>query len=145
MEADRKADQTKAEANKKKDKEERKAAQAKADANRVQMQELMKMLHTYQAKTDAVLPAMQVTETSRKETAAAFKPETEVKTMAFQEMEAHQEEEEEPTSVDRKPEAAKQQKAPVDDAEVMPVGEPKKRRCRDQNWPRSTAARNQKL
>jgi hypothetical protein len=28
---------------------------------------------------------------------------------------------------------------------VMPVGEPKKRRCRDQNWPRSTAARNQKL
>jgi hypothetical protein len=54
------------------------ANQAKADADRVQMQELMKMMQAYQARTDAVLLAMQVTETSRKETAAAFKPETEV-------------------------------------------------------------------
>jgi hypothetical protein len=45
-------------------------------------------------------------------------------------MEAHQEEEE-PISADRKPEAAKQRQAPVDDAEVMPVGEPKKKRRRD--------------
>jgi hypothetical protein len=44
--------------------------------------------------------------------------------MAFQEMEGHQEEEE-PTSADRKREA------PVDDTEVMPVGEPKKKRCKD--------------
>jgi hypothetical protein len=102
----------------------------KADADRAQMQELMKTLQAYQAKTDAVLPAMQVTETSRKETAAAFKPETEVKTMACLEMEAH-EEGEEPTSADRKPEAAKQREVPVDDAEIMLVGEPKKKRRRD--------------
>jgi hypothetical protein len=42
---------------------------------------------------------------SRKETAAVIEPETEVKTTVLQEMEAHQEE---PTSADRKPEAAKQ-------------------------------------
>jgi hypothetical protein len=86
---------------------DRKAAQVKADADREQMQELTKTLQAYQAKTDAVLPAMQVTETSHKETAAAFEPETEeVETMACQEMEARQEEEK-PTSADRKPEAAK--------------------------------------
>jgi hypothetical protein len=87
------------------------ANQAKADADRVQMQELMKMLQAYQAKTDAILPAMQVTETSRKETAAAFKPETEVKMMACQEMEAHQKEKE-LTSADRKLEAAEQREVP---------------------------------
>jgi hypothetical protein len=129
-EADRKADQAKAEADRKIDKEERKAAQAKADADRVQTQELMKMMQAYQAKTDAVLPAIQVTETSRKETAAVIKPETEVKTMACQEMEAHQKEEE-PTSADRKPEAAEQREAPIDGATVIPVGEPKKKRRRD--------------
>jgi hypothetical protein len=91
---------------------------------------MMKMMHAYQAKTDAVLPAMQVMETSRKETATVIEPETEVKTMACQEMEAHQEEEE-PTSVDRKPEAAEQREVPIDDAEVMPVGEPMKKRRRD--------------
>jgi hypothetical protein len=101
------------------------ANQAKAGADRVQMQEMMMMLQAYQAKTDAVLPAMQVTETSRKETAATFKPETEVKTMACQEMEAHQREEE-PTSAERKPEAAKQREVPAENATVMPVGEPKK-------------------
>jgi hypothetical protein len=47
------------------------------------MQELMKMLQAYQAKTNAVLRATQVTETSQKETAAVIEPETEVKTMAF--------------------------------------------------------------
>jgi hypothetical protein len=94
------------------------------------MQEMMKMLQAYQAKTDAVLPAIQVTETSRKETAAAFKPETEVETMACQGMEARPEKEK-PTSAERKAEAEKQRKAPVDDAEVMPVGEPKKKRRRD--------------
>jgi hypothetical protein len=81
-EADRKADQEKAEADRKTDKEDlmakldadRKAAQedlmAKLEADRAQTQEFMKMLEAYQAKTDAVLPAMQVTETSHKETAA---------------------------------------------------------------------------
>jgi hypothetical protein len=53
-------------------------------------------------------------------------------TMACQEMETHPEEEE-PTSADRKPEAAKQRQVPVEDAEVMPVGEPRKKRRRDRN------------
>jgi hypothetical protein len=77
MEADRKADQEKAKADRKIDKEERKASQANAVADRVQMQELMKMMHVYQTKTDAVLPAMQVMDTSHKETAAVIEPETE--------------------------------------------------------------------
>jgi hypothetical protein len=47
------------------------------EAERRDLKELIKMMQAYQAKTDAVLPAMQVTETSRKETAAAFKPKTE--------------------------------------------------------------------
>jgi hypothetical protein len=40
-------------------------------------------------------------------------------------------EEKGPTSVDRKPEAAQQEEVPLQDAEVMPVGEPKKKRRRD--------------
>jgi hypothetical protein len=115
LDANMKSYQEKTEANLKKNQEDfmakldadRKAAQAKADANRVQMQELMKMMDAYQAKTDAVLLAMQVMDTSHKETATVIEPETEVKMMACQEMEAHQEEEE-PTSADRKPEAAEE-------------------------------------
>ena len=52
-----------------------------------------------------------------------------VETTAFQEMEARQDEKK-PTSLDRKPEAAQKEEVPKVD-EVMPVGEPKKRR-RDQ-------------
>jgi hypothetical protein len=52
-----------------------------------------------------------------------------METMACQEMEAHQEEKK-PTSVDIKPEAAERE-VPTEDAEVMPVGEPKKKRRRD--------------
>jgi hypothetical protein len=66
---------------------------------------------------------------SHKETVAENKPETEVKTMACQEMEAHQEEE--PTSADKKPEAAEQREVPAENATVMPVEEPKKKRLRD--------------
>jgi hypothetical protein len=55
---------------------------------------------------------------------------TRKETMACQEMEARQEEEE-PSSVDRKPEVAEQREVPVEDAEVMPVGKPKKKRRRD--------------
>jgi hypothetical protein len=79
---------------------------------------------------------------SCKETAARIEPETEVKTMACQEMEECQEEEE-PTSADRKPEAAEQREVPIDDAEVMPVGEPKKKRHRDQKL--AAKRRRQKL
>jgi hypothetical protein len=49
-------------------------------------------------------------------------------TLACQEMEAHQEEKE-PTSPDRKPEAAQKDEAHVDDAEAMLVGEPKKKKA----------------
>jgi hypothetical protein len=110
---------------------DRKADQERADADRAQMQEMMKMLQAYQSKTDSVLPAIQVTETSHKETAAVIEPENEVETMACQGMEARPEEEK-PTSTDRKPEAAKQRKAPAENATVMPVREPKKKRRRDQ-------------
>jgi hypothetical protein len=51
--------------------------------------------------------------------------------MACQEMEARLEEEE-PTSVDMKPKAAQEKEVPVEDATVMLVGEPKKKRSKDQ-------------
>jgi hypothetical protein len=111
---DRKKDMEKMEAKRRKDKED-----------------LMEKLDIYQAKTDAVLLAMQVMESSHKGIVAETKPETGIKTMACQEMGAHPEEEE-PTSVDMKPEAAEQSEVPVQDATVMPVGEPKKKRRRDQ-------------
>jgi hypothetical protein len=67
---------------------------------------------------------------SRKEIVAESKPETEIKTMACQEMEARQEEEG-PTSVEMKPEATEEEEVPAENATVMPVGEPKKKRRRD--------------
>jgi predicted ATP-grasp superfamily ATP-dependent carboligase len=103
-----KADKEEMETNRKKDKED-----------------LMAKLDIYQAKTDAVLLAMQVMETSHKETVTENKPETEVKTMACQEMEAHQEEK--LTSLDRKPEAAEEEEVPVEDAVMKPVNGRKKR------------------
>jgi hypothetical protein len=69
--------------------------------------------------------------TSRRETAAVIEPETEVKTMAYRETTEERQEEKKPTSPDRKPEEAQKDEAPADDAEVMPVGEPKKKRRRD--------------
>jgi hypothetical protein len=54
---------------------------------------------------------------SHMEMVSAFKPEIEEETMA---------------SVDTKPEVA-QQEVPIEEAEVMPVGEPKKKRRRDRN------------
>jgi hypothetical protein len=122
METDRKAWREKVEADRKIDKEERKA-------DRVQTQQMMKMLQAYQAKTDAILPAIQVRQTSCKETIAVIKP-NEVETMACQGMEARQIEEK-PTSPDRKPEAAKQRKVPAEYATEIPVGEPKKKRRKD--------------
>jgi hypothetical protein len=63
-------------------------------------------------------------------TAAVIEPENKVRAMACQEMEEHQEEVE-PTSADRKPEAAKQRKFPAENATVMPVGELRKKRRKD--------------
>jgi hypothetical protein len=49
-------------------------------------------------------------------------------TMACQgNMEARLEAEDKPASVDTTPDVARDQEVPVEDAEVMPVGEPKKR------------------
>jgi hypothetical protein len=121
------ANQEKAEADRKTDKEEIKTGHKELLAK---MQELMKMIQAYQAKTYAFLPTMRVTETSHKGTAAAFKPANQVKTVACQEMEAYQKEKE-PTSAGRNPEATKQREGPVDDAELMPVGEPKKKLRKD--------------
>jgi hypothetical protein len=52
------------------------------------------------------------------------------KTLACQEMEARQDQEQ-PISRDRKPEAAQKEEVPAEDATVMPVGEPRKKRRRD--------------
>jgi hypothetical protein len=51
-------------------------------------------------------------------------------TMACQGMEACLEEEK-PTSLDRKSEAAEERQVAEEDPEVMPVGEPRKKRRRD--------------
>jgi hypothetical protein len=83
------------------------------------------------ALTDKIWAARQeMRNVSHKEAAAVIEPETEVNMMACQGMEAHQEEEK-PASLDTKPEAAQQEEVPVEDAEVIPVGEPKKKRRRD--------------
>jgi hypothetical protein len=78
------------------------------------------------ARTEAVRRMMDV---KHEVIVAESKPEMEIKTMACQEMEARPEEEE-PTPVDMKPEEAEQREVPVEDGEVMPVGEPKKKRRR---------------
>jgi hypothetical protein len=65
---------------------------------------------------------------------------TRKETMACQEMEARLEEEE-PASVDTKPEAAQQDEVLNEDAEVMSVGEPKEKRRRD----RKLAAERRRL
>jgi hypothetical protein len=95
-------------------------------------EDLMKKLDAYQAKTEAILLAMQVMETSHKGIGAETKPETEIKTMACQEMEARLEEKK-LTSPDRKPEAAQKEEVPAENAEVIPVGEPRKKRHKDRN------------
>jgi hypothetical protein len=69
--------------------------------------------------------------TSHKEIMAEIKPRRDMETMACQEMEARLEGEQ-PTSLDRKPEAAERREVPLEDTEVMPVEEPKKKRRRDQ-------------
>jgi heptaprenylglyceryl phosphate synthase len=99
LDADRKTDkeeiktnQAKMDADGKKDKKD---FMKKLDADRKKDKEdIMKKLDAYQAMTDAILLALQVMETSHKEIVAKCKPETEIKTMACQEMETHLDEEE---------------------------------------------------
>jgi hypothetical protein len=114
---------------------ERRATQARTEATRAETRAI-------QAKTEAMRRRIG---TSHKEMFAETKPERDMETMACRETtEAHLEEEEtmacqemearpeekEPTSSDMKPEAAERREVPVEDAEVMPVGEPKKKRRR---------------
>jgi hypothetical protein len=82
-----------------------KSNQAKADARHEQMMADWKAWH-------------EEMRASRKETAAKIEPKTEVKTLACQEMEAHQEERQ-PTSLDRKPKVAQKEEVPKVDTEVM--------------------------
>jgi hypothetical protein len=72
--------------------------------------------------------------TSHKEMVAVIEPGRDMKTIACQEMEARPEKEK-PASVDTKPEAAQQDEVPNEDAEVMPVGESKKKRPRARKLP----------
>jgi hypothetical protein len=60
---------------------------------------------------------------SLKEMMAEIKPETEIETMAYQEMKESLEEEE-PASVHMKPEVGQDEKLPAEVATVMPVVEP---------------------
>jgi hypothetical protein len=53
--------------------------------------------------------------------------------LAYRESMEARPEVEKPTSADRKPEAAEEYEVPVEDAEVMPVGEPRKKRRRGRN------------
>jgi hypothetical protein len=53
--------------------------------------------------------------------------------MAYRELMEARPEVEKPTSADRKPEAAEEYEDPVEDAEVVPVGEPRKKRRRERN------------
>jgi hypothetical protein len=60
-------------------------------------------------------------------------PITQKETMACREKAEARLEEEDPASVDMKPEVAQDETVPVEDATVMPVGQPKKKRRRDRN------------
>jgi hypothetical protein len=95
-------------------------------------QQIMEFLLAIQAKADARHEQMMADRKAwREEMRASHEemefeliPETEVKTMACQE-------ERQPTSLDRKPEAVQKEEVPKVDAEVMLVREPKKNRRRD--------------
>jgi hypothetical protein len=141
MKADRKTDQEqmmtkldekldayqeKAAADRKADKEEMKAAMR---SMRSELDEaIQQTIDGIKARTDAM--RMKIG-SSHRESTGVIEPETEeLETMACQGMEARPEVEK-PASLDKKPEAAEEYKAPVENATVIPVGEPKKKQRRD--------------
>jgi hypothetical protein len=65
-------------------------------------------------------------------------------TLACHEMEARQDEEK-PISRDRNPEAAQKEEVPAEDATVMPVGEPRKKRRRDRQLAAERRRQKQKI
>jgi hypothetical protein len=75
---------------------------------------------------------MKMMDTSHMEMVAENKPERDMETMACRETTQARLEEKELTSVEMKPEVAQQEEVPIEDAEVMPVGELKKKMHRDQ-------------
>jgi hypothetical protein len=86
-----------------------------------------------QAETEATkarTKAMRENMGASREEKIELKPKTEVKALACQKMETHQEERK-PTPPYRKPEAAQKDEVLKVDAEVMLVREPKKKRRRD--------------
>jgi hypothetical protein len=113
-------------------------------------EDFLARLDTYQAKTEAGhkewlsrleddrqakqrewKEMMKMMDISHMEMVAENKPERDMEAMACRETMEARLEEKEPTSVETKPEVA-QQEVPVEDADVMLVGEPKKKRHRDQ-------------
>jgi hypothetical protein len=132
MDADRKKDKedfmAKLDADKRTDKEESKVDREEMEAKRkTDKEDLMAKLDAYQAKTDAVLLAMQVMENIHREMVTEATPERDMETIACRETTEARIEEKEPTSVDRKPEAAQQREVPVEDAVVKPVNGRKRR------------------
>jgi hypothetical protein len=141
MEANRKKDQDKLLATMEADREERRVCQEKLRekiaTDKEEMKAAMRSMRSeldeaiqqrieqIKARTEAMQRKIG---SSHMEIVSAFKPKIEKVTMACQEMETRQEEK--PTSLDRKPEAA-QEEVPIEEAKVMPVGEPKKKRRRD--------------
>jgi hypothetical protein len=136
MDADRKTDKEEMKAKRKTDKEDLMkkldAYQEKAEVDRKADKEEMKAdikswrekiateTEAIKARTRAIQENMG---TSQKEMVAVIEPRRNMETIACQEMEAHPEEEK-PVSVGMKSEAAEQREVPVQDATVMPVGEP---------------------
>jgi hypothetical protein len=91
---------------------------------------LARLEENIQADQRFLKEMMQMMDISHKEIMAEIKPGRDLKMMSCQEMEECAEEEQ-PTSLDMKPEAAQQEEVPEEDAKVMPVGEPRTKRRRD--------------
>ncbi|PNF25369.1 hypothetical protein B7P43_G10918 [Cryptotermes secundus] len=142
--ADRLRMEDKMEENRRQEKEERKkekeemlkeirANQVKLDVNQKQTEVLLTKLDAY-SKTgqeeEKPAPVDTKPATAQQEEVPIVIPVG--ATMACLVMEARQEEED-LASANRKPEVAELQEVPVQDAEVMPVGEPKKKRRRDRH------------
>jgi hypothetical protein len=126
---------------------EREAAEKRADDKfKAWREELVTEMEATREETRAIQAMTEVTQADTKviktrtaamqekmgasnmEMVSAFKPEIEEETMGCREMTEVHLEEEKPASVDTKPEAAQQEEVPVENAKVMPVGEPKKKR-----------------
>jgi hypothetical protein len=84
------------------------------------------------AMTDKIWAARrEMRKASRKEIVAENKPRIDIKTLAYRETTEARQDEEKPASADKKPEAAEEYEVPAENATLMPVGEPKKKRRRD--------------